>query len=456
MFKSIRNRIFNRQYVSIDNGVEGVEGVEGVKGVETTNVVDNTVDAVQTVPTSEDLSNQRYKKGHNINVEASNVMKYKNFKWPKKDENWTNLLTAINSELSNFQEDDDVNTTIVKLKDTIVTICEKKLPRKQKRKELPERVKLRDSLIKEVYNEKDAVLCTASKKSVALHFKNLNSVKKQKKYSVYTKNQNPEWSDYDTSEYTIEEFKTILDTKRNTNTNYDGLSFELVRRCDTLQNILLKCFNKIAKGYQMPSYWYECHMYEKYKGQGDSEDAKNFRSLILMDTFSKLYWYFIDMRMMNHLNKHNIINTHIQKAFLPKIRGVEESIFIHQQVKPKSDCVCYLDIKNAYGSVQAGFIKIVLKYYGFDKTVIKTITHFIKNRKAHYKGETEDWNSGLPQGLTISNHIFILCMNFIIDIVNNKYSNHHSIVVNNSKFMIQAFADDMVIYGKSLQSMKTI
>ena len=115
-----------------------------------------------------------------------------------------------------------------------------------------------------------------------------------------------------------------------------------------------------------------------------------------------------------------------------------------------------LDIKNAYGSVQAGFIKVVLRYYGFDKTVIKTITHFIKNRKAHYKGETEDWNSGLPQGLTISNHIFILCMNFIIDIVNNKYRNHHSITVNNSKFMIQAFADDMVIYGKSLQSMKTI
>ena len=147
MLKLIRNRIFNKQYISIDNGVEGVEGV---KVVETTNVVDNTVDAVQTVTTSQDLSNQRYKKGHNINVEASNVMKYKNFKWPKKDENWTNLLTAINTELSNFQEDDDVNTTIVKLRDTIVKICEKKLSRKQKRKELPERVKLRDSLIKEV------------------------------------------------------------------------------------------------------------------------------------------------------------------------------------------------------------------------------------------------------------------------------------------------------------------
>ena len=197
-------------------------------------------------------------------------------------------------------------------------------------------------------------------------------------------------------------------------------------------------------------------MYEKYKGSGSPDDAKNFRSLILMDTFSKLYWYFIDMRLMKHLNTHHIINTNIQKAFLPKIRGVEESIFVHQQIKPQSNCVCYLDIKNAYGSVQAGFIKIVLKYYGFDKTFIKTITHFIKNRKAHYKGQTEEWNSGLPQGLTISNHIFILCMNFIIDIVNNKYSNHHSVVVNNSQFMIQAFADDMVIYGKSLNSMKTI
>ena len=31
MFKYIRNRIFNRQYVSIDNGVEGVEGVKESK-----------------------------------------------------------------------------------------------------------------------------------------------------------------------------------------------------------------------------------------------------------------------------------------------------------------------------------------------------------------------------------------------------------------------------------------
>ena len=100
-------------------------------------------------------------------------MKYKNFKWPKKDENWTNLINLINIELDTFQEDDNVNLTIVSLRDTIVNICDKHLPRKSKGKELPERIKLRDSLIKEVYNEKDAVLCTASKKNVALHFKNL-------------------------------------------------------------------------------------------------------------------------------------------------------------------------------------------------------------------------------------------------------------------------------------------
>jgi hypothetical protein len=47
-------------------------------------------------------------------------------------------------------------------------------------------------------------------------------------------------------------------------------------------------------------------------------------------------------------------------------------------------------------------------------------------------------------------------MNFIIDIIDSKYSKYHSITVNNSKFMIQAFADDMVIYGKSIESMKLI
>lgn len=460
MFNFIRNNLFKGNYKPIFNTGDGAGDVVGVN--EELRVLDNTGNTTSDTNNeinsgnTSSLANQKYNKGRNINVENSNIMKYRNFKWPKKDDNWSPLISAINTELNDFQEDSNVNITIVNLRDTIVKICEKRLPRKRKGKELPERVKTRNSLLKEVYKELDAVICTAPKKNVAQHFKNLNSVKNHKKHKKYTDNQNPEWKNYDTTEYTMEEFKHILDTKRNTNTNYDGMSFELVRRCESLQNILLKCFNKIAKGYKMPDYWYECHMYEKYKGKGDSNDAKNFRSLILMDTFSKLYWYFVDKRMMNHLEKHHIINTNVQKAFLPKIRGVEESIFIHQQVKPKSDCVCYLDVKNAYGSVEAGFIKIVLKYYGFDKTVIKTITHFIKNRKAHYKGETENWNSGLPQGLTISNHIFILCMNFIIDIVDRKYNHHHSLTVNNSKFMIQAFADDMVIYGKSLNSMKLI
>ena len=438
MFTSIRN-LFNNRYKLISNN----DGVVQENGYSTGENLDSAL-------------NQRYKKGRNINAEVSNALKYKNFKWPKKDQDWQTLISLIDNELDSFQEDVDVNKTILDLRDKIVNICKNNLSRRQKRKELPDRIKTRDSLIKEVYNEKDAVLCTATKKEVAQHFKNLNSIKSHKKHKPYNKNKNPDWDNYDTSEYTMEEFKHILDTKRNTNTNYDGMSFELVRKCESLQKILLSCFNKIAKGYKMPDYWYECHMYEKYKGKGDSNDAKNFRSLILMDTFSKLYWYFIDLRMMKHLDKYNIINTNIQKAFLPKIRGVEESIFIHQQVKPKSNCVCYLDIKNAYGSVQAGFIKVVLNYYGFDKNVIKTITHFIKHRKAQYKGETEKWNSGLPQGLTISNHIFILCMNFIIDIIDSKYSKYHSITVNNSKFMIQAFADDMVIYGKSIESMKLI
>ena len=121
-----KNRLFGNRYTIVDNNNDKINCSD-----DTTNDTVNTANSSSTSTSSNII---RYHKERNINIETSNVMKYKNFKWPKKDENWTNLINLINIELDTFQEDDNVNLTIVSLRDTIVNICDKHLPRKSKGK----------------------------------------------------------------------------------------------------------------------------------------------------------------------------------------------------------------------------------------------------------------------------------------------------------------------------------
>ena len=101
MFTSIRNFINNRyKLMSNDDGVVQENG-------------DSTGENLDSA------LNQRYKKGRNINAEVSNALKYRNFKWPKKDQDWQTLISLIDNKLDSFQEDVDVNKTIIDLRDKI-------------------------------------------------------------------------------------------------------------------------------------------------------------------------------------------------------------------------------------------------------------------------------------------------------------------------------------------------
>ena len=154
----------------------------------------------------------------------------------------------------------------------------------------------------------------------------------------------------------------------------------------------------------------------------------------------------------------------IRKRSKKIVEGVEENLFIHQQVKPKSDYVIYLDIKNAYGSISPELIKKVLKYYNFPERWIEQIADHIdcryiiypfskkKGARSSKKEKKEQkicrWNCGLTQGLAISNYIFILCMEYIIKRTYQKFPlKKCGVEVNGDHFSMQVFCDDIVIYG---------
>ena len=39
------------------------------------------------------------------------------------------------------------------------------------------------------------------------------------------------------------------------------------------------------------------------------KDVKNYRCIVGVDTFSKLYWHLVNTRIVEHSKKHNLVNT---------------------------------------------------------------------------------------------------------------------------------------------------
>lgn len=394
----------------------------------------------------------------------------KKLQYPKNDIDWNKLTNHIDTYLKEFVYAETPQKTIEKLKNELYELCKKHLSFQKKNHTafIETKAKKRDNLVNEVIPSVKNVKNECSNEDISIHFQNLNSnynhnhnnnknEEENHKCDLYLNEpRNTKWEHFDNSNFTIEEFKHILDTKRNKNSNYDGLTFDLVLKCKSLQQKLLELYNQIYASGKLPTSWYYGFVYALHKGKGDNKDPKSYRSIVRMDTFSKLYWHLINTRIINHLDNNNIINNIVQKAYQREFRGVEENLFIHQQLKPKSKCIVYLDIKNAYGSVSPELLETVMKYYGIPDILSKSIIDYIENRKIYYGDIMKKWNYGLSQGLTLSNILFTLSLNYILDYIHNKYSRTFGLYVNNCNFLLQAFADDIVIFGDNIANTQIV
>ena len=431
------------------------------------------------------LSREKKVKTGKIAKEDMVIKEHKAIKWPKEKQKWIPVTSQITTHIKSFKDLKTPQQTVVKLAEDVYDICKKSLGIKGYPLKLSSKLAKRDQLLSEIHPTKSSItkrndnakasgdkhtLQNANGKDnktakveremdtlLSDHFESINSTKGERRVTIKTKGiQNPQWKKYNISDYSIEELDHILDSKVNTRSNYDGLCYDVVKYCPVLKNKLLSLFNQIHKSGKLPKEWHYCFVYDVYKGKGDLKDVKNYRCIVRVDTFSKLYWHLVNTRIVEHSKKHNLVNTLVQKAYSEEVRGVEENLFIHQQVKPKSECVVYLDIKNAYGSIRPVFLDKVLKFYGIPKDVRSYLKHFLENRYVYYNNELRKWNNGLPQGLSISNYLFILSINYILDKINTKYVRHYGVYVNNCNFLIQAFADDIIIYGQNMQCVQEV
>lgn len=199
--------------------------------------------------------------------------------------------------------------------------------------------------------------------------------------------------------------------------NYDALfkhCFDLhYKLCD----ILIKSVHKLIDSENEPlsQEWTTATMYLRFKG-GNPIDMSRYRPLIALPGMVRLF----DFVLMNFIHQfcivNNLIDSDVQKGHLTNTNGCwEHRIEVNKRLlelsaNKSSDIVMFLDVKNAFGSVNYDLMWYILEKLKFPHQVITYIKKFYNGLKVKYNDVEFAWTNGLLQGSAVSNILFLIYM----------------------------------------------
>lgn len=97
--------------------------------------------------------------------------------------------------------------------------------------------------------------------------------------------------------------------------------------------------------------------------------AGNFRPIALTSCIGKLFTSILKDRWLKYIVANGYLDTNIQKAFIKNVPGWLEQyrklLAAVTEVFKRHKCVavCWLDLANAYGSINHGLIKFTLQHF---------------------------------------------------------------------------------------------
>lgn len=215
----------------------------------------------------------------------------------------------------------------------------------------------------------------------------------------------------------------------------------------------------------LPDQWCMIDTFPSIKKEdGSRSDPSNFRLLTNHKIFVKYFHTHVAQKLHHFLLENSLIDHRVQKAFNFFDDGVKRSTqeFYSAQLnycsQKKPLYALFLDIKNAYGSINHSFIQHVMTHYNVPSDIARYINTFYSKVmiRIFVDGDYTEYfrmHRGILQGDHLSNIIFIMCIGFVIDILKNKYKKYIPPKIKN---MFSCFVDDILVYGSDPRVLKGI
>ena len=186
--------------------------------------------------------------------------------------------------------------------------------------------------------------------------------------------------------------------------------------------------------------------------KGDSKTyAGNYRPISLLPILGKILEKLMYSRLLNFLQKHNII---VDNQFgFQKNKSTEDALLVLQTKiteaieNKRVACAIFLDFAKAFDTVNHEILVNKLEYYGIRGTPLDWIISYLTNRKQcvninGIKSELKKVVHGVPQGSILGPLLFLLYIN--------------DIVKSSTKLEYLLFADDtsLLISGKTFKEIE--
>ena len=154
--------------------------------------------------------------------------------------------------------------------------------------------------------------------------------------------------------------------------------------------------------------------------KGDKTNVSNYRPVCSLSPFSKILEKIVNMRMLNFIDKYNIISS-TQFGFRKKL-STETALlsltdYIHNGLTLKHNVgAIYMDLSKAFDVMNHDILKLKLEHYGFRGNFLNFLMSFVCDRKYFVNvnglnSKTNTVNIGVPQGSTLGPLLFLLYVN---------------------------------------------
>ena len=200
------------------------------------------------------------------------------------------------------------------------------------------------------------------------------------------------------------------------------------------------------------------------------ETIGNYRPISLCNSVYKIITKVIVARIRPHLDS---LISPLQAAFVPGRRGVDNTILVQELIhtmgraKGRNGYMAIkIDLEKAYDKLEWGFIREMLMRFNFPENLIELIMSCISSVSTSllFNGGCMDpfqHSRGIRQGDPLSPYLFILCMEFFGQLIEEKCSEKLWAKLKNSKsglaFSHIFFVDDLVLFAHAnLENCNTI
>ena len=246
----------------------------------------------------------------------------------------------------------------------------------------------------------------------------------------------------------------------------DGVFPEFFKEClHLLLPFLEKFFNRLFTSGQFPDDWTKSILLPIHK-KGDREDCGNYRGIVLIDSFSKIFAKIINRRLGFFVSIYNRISeaqagfredhSTADNAFI--LRAVIEKYLSRKGLKLYT---AFVDLRKAFDSVNRNKLWFVMKQAGIKGKLLQIVRNMYDSVKICVRNDREvsDFfvsRNGLKQGCVLSPLLFCLFIEELHTAIIDSGTTGIQLSPDIIEIFILMFADDIAMLADSVVGLQRL